>query len=945
MKRIKFIILPILFVAVSVLVIAFGFGELNILPDFNLKEIIGASVDVPTDINTNKEIIEQLKNTYLASVGKNTVPEDVYSLWLNIGIDIDVSADEGTEAVKYAIYSECDFYRNFIPDTVFIVPDTEGKFSGLKEPDGTDFDVLGYLLYYVKHIGCTPVLVADNSFIIKNSVDLDKIKHYLEKYAFEGVLLSVDGFYGKNEYVTYTEQLSEYIKNNFSNKYFGVEIHSDFEVKFADKYVSEVFEKKLVDFGYVDIGCTTGNEEFPFSAVALWWNYFGEYYNIPLYCEHRLDLIFSDEKHWSLSTEINSQLQALYDCNYFVGNSFYRVTSLKNKKALARDLAIFLNDVNGTNQDAFYVDSLRVDSGTAYFSGKTASETTKVLCDGQFIKTADCLFSKSFILKPGLNVFEFTANAASYEYNIYNNNSLFSSYYPDGDIFVGSDLAFSPYAVCPENSAVYAVINGNYYSMQKLEVDKSIAVPSGFQAYGCDISFYGKDVYSDELSFVCFYDELAETVNCGSVRNTVSNLQSDDKLSATKQNIGVSAFADNGLGKSLMCQVKYDNTETISEADDYDTYHPYKSSLVAGTLDYIENISVSSGGYLIYELKSGLNVYGVDSLLIYEAFTMPENNISFVDADFSDSTSEDLLFSYDWLAPVTVTQQPLDYKKGYEGFSYNISEYNAQYVDINFYYCSAISSLNFDVSQSKLFSSYEIITDSVNNMTSVRLFLKKAGDFYGFDLIKEQNNSLRISFKKLNNNSLAGKRVMLDAGHGGISMVGTATNDNSVSESRVTLAIALRTKAYLEQAGAEVIMTRVMDSSLSLGERTDFCESMNPDIFVSIHCDGADDLTESGTHTFYYTPYSYPLAECIHNNMVGMYANAIYSVSDENYLSIDRKVKFYPFYVTRVDNCPSVLVETGFLTNFVEGIVLSDSVNQDYLGRAIADGIFDYFGK
>ena len=85
------------------------------------------------------------------------------------------------------------------------------------------------------------------------------------------------------------------------------------------------------------------------------------------------------------------------------------------------------------------------------------------------------------------------------------------------------------------------------------------------------------------------------------------------------------------------------------------------------------------------------------------------------------------------------------------------------------------------------------------------------------------------------------------------------------------------------------------------------------------------------------------MAASIHNRLVDIYSESIYVESDENYKNIDRKIKFYPFYVTRVDNCPSVLVETGFLTNYVESHVLANPVNQDYIGRAIADGINDYF--
>ena len=278
MKRAKYIIIPLVFVAVSLIVVAFGFGELNILPDFDLKELIGVSVDMPVDIKSNSDIISELESSYLSEFKKRNVPENINSLWIDIENDISATAEDGTEAVKYAIYSDCDFYRNFIPETIFIKPDLTKKYSSLKEDDGTDFDVLGYLLYYVRHIGCNAVLVVDEDFMTSDRIDSGLINHYLTNYDFRGVLLSVDGFYGNDLYVRLAEELNVFLRENFSDRYLGIEIHSDFEKKFADQYVSEVFEKKLVDFGYVDIGCATENKDFPFESVALWWNYFGEYY-------------------------------------------------------------------------------------------------------------------------------------------------------------------------------------------------------------------------------------------------------------------------------------------------------------------------------------------------------------------------------------------------------------------------------------------------------------------------------------------------------------------------------------------------------------------------------------------------------------------------------------------------------------------------------------------
>ncbi len=944
MKKTKFILIPIIFILVAVVIVFFGFSELNILPNIIPVSFFQSVGKEKPEIKSNEEIIDELKNLYLANETKATLADNMNAIWVNLNTDISAEATDGTEAVKYAIYSDMDYYRNFIPDTVFVVPDTSNKYSSLAETDGSNFDILGYFLFYVNHIGCSPVLVVDDSFFSQNKLNTSLLDNYLSKYSFNSVLLSVDSVLGTDNFVNYTQNISAYIRLNYPKVNFGVEIHSDNEALFADRYVIEVFENNYIDFGYVDINSTTGNTEFPYESIAIWWNYFSDYYKIPLYCEHRLDLIFSNDKEWGLSTEINSQLKALYNCFSFDGSCFYGVSSLINKKALARDLAIFLNDVNGDNQDAFFISSVELNNGSAKFNGHTATENLSVFCNDTYIKSENKAFEESFVLHPGLNEFVFSADAAEYQYDIINNADMFNSFYPAENISIGTDFAFSPYAVCPADSEVFAVINGSYFEMTPVENTDNTIIPQGYEKYSCSISFYAKDFSSGKLSMICFNNQSFDVIECSEVFLSIASLTlSGNHNKESISNSEISPFNDQNLGKSLMCMIKYDNTKLLSTVDDYDTYHPDVTALPDGTLDYVEKITCSEEGYLRYELKSGLNVYGVDSVLIYDGFNLPTNKITFNNITNAENSIETISFNTDWKAPVTVTQQLLNYEKGYESFSFNINEYNAQYVDVNFYYSANIDNLSsINLNNSSLFSRYEVVKQNAEK-TILRLYLKSNGAYYGCDVKYDSDNNLLISFKNITNSGLTGKTVMLDAGHGGISMVGTANSDNTVSEASVTLAITLKVKAYLEAMGAKVIMTRTMDSSLSLSQRTDMCVTNNPDIFVSIHCDGSAASSQSGTHTFYFTPYSQPLAASIHNRLVDIYSESIYVESDENYKNIDRKIKFYPFYVTRVDNCPSVLVETGFLTNYVESHVLANPVNQDYIGRAIADGINDYF--
>lgn len=933
MSKVKKIILPLLFIAVALVIMLFAFSELNILPQVDFGDILGVN-GTAKDIKSNEQIIAELKAQYSGGTAKNKLPDDMNALWIDINKDITAEADDGTEAVKYSIYSDFDFYRNFIPDVFFVKPDTENEFEKLLEPDGSRYDILAYLLYYVRSLDCDAILVADDSILLdKNGKPhTGELEYYLGNYEFNSVLISVDSAYSDSLYIECAQTVRGFVDEKYPHINVGIEIHSDFRKQFADEFVASVLHNGLVDFGYIDCLCTSADAEFPFQSVALWWNYFAEYYNIPVYCEMRLDKIFSEEGDWSFSNEINNQLKALYFCQAFDGSCFYNASVLRSKKALARDLAIFLNDVADTNGDAYSLSGLSINGSVVEFTGK-AVDNAAVFCNDNVVPVSGNRFEYTERMTSGLNEFKFFGNGAYYVHSIYDNSSLFKKYPTEDSIKIDSAMMVNVDAVCPAGSKVFAIVNGEYR-----QLEEGASSDGANSAFSCSISFYGQEIYSDELELVCFSGENSETISVGSIRHHFGA----DKNDADGSSAELSPYSDNGLGKALMCITKYDNTEIISSVNDYDTYHPYNSTLPEGTVDYVKNINVSGEGYLRYELESGLNVYGVDAVLINNGYRLPLNTVYFKSCD-SLAGDVNMSFGLDWKCPVTVTVKDIEFKKGYEQFSYNIESFDAGFVDINFYHSGLYSLADtFKLDNNPLFASYEVISTGENVLT-VRLYLRNKGVFYGYDLRYDENNELIISFNYFDKGALSGKVVMLDPGHGGISMVGTALNDNSVSESQITLGIALYAKQCLEGMGAKVLMTRTMDSSLTLSERTAICERDNPDIFVSIHCDGAADPEESGTHTFYYTPYSFDLASAIHRRVVVAYQNSVYSPADPNFERVDRKVKYYPFYVTRVDNCPSVLVETGFLTNYVEGNVLANPSYQHIIGNAVAYGIMDYF--
>ena len=61
--------------------------------------------------------------------------------------------------------------------------------------------------------------------------------------------------------------------------------------------------------------------------------------------------------------------------------------------------------------------------------------------------------------------------------------------------------------------------------------------------------------------------------------------------------------------------------------------------------------------------------------------------------------------------------------------------------------------------------------------------------------------------------------------------------------------------------------------------------------------------------------------------------------------AINKGAKFFPYQVTRLEECPSVLVECGYLTNVSDCNVLISEGGQELISGAIANGILYYLNN
>lgn len=186
-----------------------------------------------------------------------------------------------------------------------------------------------------------------------------------------------------------------------------------------------------------------------------------------------------------------------------------------------------------------------------------------------------------------------------------------------------------------------------------------------------------------------------------------------------------------------------------------------------------------------------------------------------------------------------------------------------------------------------------------------------------------------------------GHTVVIDAGHGGSDS--GAVGPTGVAEKTVTLAVAKKVQAILQNSGARVVMTRTKDvdvygpNSTAAQELQARCNVANFDpsaeIFVSIHCNSFSNPAANGMETYHYA-----------GSRQGKRLAALLNEELDKELGIfNRGVKTANFYVIKHTNMPSSLIELAFISNYREERLLSSGSQQQKLAMAVARAISRYF--
>jgi N-acetylmuramoyl-L-alanine amidase len=177
-------------------------------------------------------------------------------------------------------------------------------------------------------------------------------------------------------------------------------------------------------------------------------------------------------------------------------------------------------------------------------------------------------------------------------------------------------------------------------------------------------------------------------------------------------------------------------------------------------------------------------------------------------------------------------------------------------------------------------------------------------------------------------NSLLGKTIILDPGHGGDDP--GAFSLGGIPEKVLTLQTAQKAAAQLRKNGATVYLTRNSDRRSNLKDIVEFANHSGADLFISLHYNSFSSSRVAGTETYYHHPASQKFAQKMHSAIVRGIARK------------DRGLSRTPFYVVKNITIPSVLLEPVYLTNPQESDLAQDASFQEELAKDVLKGVKDF---
>ncbi|MDR1892929.1 MAG: N-acetylmuramoyl-L-alanine amidase [Oscillospiraceae bacterium] len=700
---------------------------------------------------------------------------------------------------------------------------------------------------------------------------------------------------------------------------------------------------KIADCAVVKAYTSTEDSALPFERVAAWWAAVAETAGAPVYLSHAADKLYKEENGFKNPDQLIKQLMAAKN-KQLSGSVFYSLSWLQksvNTTALVKYL-------EGEIADGDILRNLVISSPekTTFTTGESKFTVTggsdpnfPLTLNGSPVERAqNGYFSVNLSLNPGVNTFTFAHKSKQTVFNVtYNFAVLRGDVVPAAAVNLSGGFPFQVSCSALRGATVTAALNGKTISLKAAD-----SLINTQEKQSDDANKINP--LSDFVTFIGSFDLPAETdkaQNLGQVKftaayNGVTGTKNGGTVTVNKASpVAPAPSPDPGIGENgLILEVIKEQGQLQENRNDANS-RPTLNYVPKGTVDFCSADWQQIGEDRFKLMRSGYRMLESDNanagavFKVYNGTLPGANSITF---NKQENTGRHTAVTFDvrWKAPFTVQLNPQNYANPYQSGSpnYSVSSLTYTYLDITFLYADSTQGKP-DFEESAVFSDAQWINDGGKNV--LRLNLKREGRFYGWGA--SYNAAGQLVFTFLNpaqtpEGRLEGTKILLDPGHGGSDSGAVGVGGK---ESASTLALSLKVRDKLRALGAEVVMRRESDVFMSLTGITNLIRREKPDIFISIHRNAAS-TTARGYENWYFYPFAKPLANYIRTECVKTFT------PDRN---VSQGKEYYPFFVTRVSDCPCVLTENGFIDNNLDSDIMINK--NDETAQRIVDGIKNYF--
>lgn len=936
------------------------------------------------DINRDSDLPDFTEPDYIPMF---TFPSEMRGVYITPEVDYAVPNEDGSEKspeeISAEVESMLDTIENDRLNAVIINSDCKGKsFYSVDVNETVSRSVIEYAAEAAKDRGMYVYLTFSIDNILNELEDMTlqeridllalKVHTFTVKYPVNGIIL--DGYYSSKSKTS----LHDYMDNgsgigfdnwlmdnsayvfrlaadavrktnntvpvgisindvwaNYTTDENGSETSVNFEA-LTDGYADTLsyIENGYADFIMLRAEGSRSDDNMPFDKIAAWWNEKAENAHIPMFIRHINEQICTDADGWGSPDELVKQVVAAGDYSAYAGSAFNSLSALE--KNTMESTSVLMKhyddtiDLEGLNSELEMTlpkkTKYKTEEPTVIFAG-SFDPNFPVYYQGKEIKLNEAgRFYFTEDLDVGVNTFKFQSKAKIITYKITRTVNVLKSVAPsDSTMRVEEQSTIALSAIAYKGSTVTAKINGKSVTLKEVEgqldeLDPNSSYTKYVGKYTAPDGKVGQDI---DLGYVEFY-------------GTYPTKTGDINESRTGAHIIVNALSEilNDYSGSLLC-VNNDNTMVYNYKSTDTAPTPDMARLPAGTLDYIVS-TVTYDGKDFYMTNSGKRIR-TNAVSIQENRPLGSNPIS-VTSVYKDGTDTILKLKTTSKIPFSISYDSQSYSDGDNGYYY-ISSFSATGITITFDYITAISAGDITFPDSAVFTTGTWSTSKSGDMTRTMLNLKfrQAGIYSGVTATYDSEDNLTFRFNGCRN-SISGATIVIDPGHG---YTGKSAFDpgavGHIKEQDANLAIAKYLASYLEAEGANVIRLKTESETYETETRAVVARQYKPDMFISVHCNSAGE-SATGAEAYYFTPFSQPLAKYISAEM-GTYLRDNVDFGGNG----DRGAKYNYFWVTQQQDFPSILIESGFVSNYTEAMALANSEHQKNLAKAIVRGIKKYF--